>query len=1010
VDEEPQPLRHLRCFSSYLFPHPGIFSTDTWTVILIWARNVTINLLMLLPLSLMVVVLARLSVYAYGLLNTASLAEDSGSLLSAFLIPLVIGFSAMVVALINNARSLREFRMRDPRDRLACDPRDVNGAVHRQIVYPAAIAAMFLTVSIRWLIWKLGAWVGQSPPIAAEEDQISVVAEIQNTFSPYFGLVNWSSAVMHAGLAGLIGAALASRRRERVPSNPSVPRAGAARSIGAGFLVGATVGLGLLAGEMLLRHALWDYITAHLELLEPPTFLAHMVVFGLITMIIAWKNARRDEPNVGKIVVAALVAGMTGGFLLVLLEGLLKEFALWRRPDLMAAFVPPGALLIAVASLIVEIALLGRSVSEGEREWSARISALLTKVALFWLTGAAIILYLPGLFLSSGVILRTLIASGWFGTAVVGVGTGHYLLPKAGKAGALTLTQLAAIASMVFLAGLLGAVALLGSVLLNTPALYDPPGTDVGPFGYYIEGVNGTTLTSLILVGSGAVVLYYIARQLIDVNLFSLNAMYANRLTRCYLGASRPLATWPERWALPRDTRANAGAPSISDAPGAPVPSVRDPNPVTGFDPHDDLDLRALRIGKPQPPAAGATQGDQAAERRYWGPHLLINTTLNLVGSDELALRSRKGESFTLSPLYCGAKTVGYAKLDQTQHHPHKEPNLTLGRAISISGAAVDPNMSFYQSAPLTALLTIFNARLGYWIQTPGAKHWTAKSPRAGDFDLFLTEFFGRTDERGAFVHISDGGHFDNLGVYELIRRRCRYIVALDAEDDWDASDDNLANLIRLCRIDFGVRIQIDTSPLKPEGPDRLTRTHVAIGRIRYDDVDQGEMPGVLVYVKSSLTGDEQPDLQKYARNDQRFPHQPTDFRQSFDEELFECYRCLGDHIAWDVFADAVGQANKEPGRRHSEYVPRLFSKVQNRWTEPPQGENEHFLQLAKLWSELQRDLGARPELAGLSRDLYPELGPAPLCNNGQGDPGEVDRARAEVHAVSRMLQMMEDA
>ena len=156
------------------------------------------------------------------------------------------------------------------------------------------------------------------------------------------------------------------------------------------------------------------------------------------------------------------------------------------------------------------------------------------------------------------------------------------------------------------------------------------------------------------------------------------------------------------------------------------------------------------------------------------------------------------------------------------------------------------------------------------------------------------------------------------MGVYELIRRRCRYIVALDAGAETDPSDPNLATLIRLCRIDFGIRIQIDSSPLRIQGTDRLTKTHAAIGSIRYDDVDQGQLPGVLVYVKISMTGDEPPDLQNYAQSDTNFPYQPTDLRQSFDEQQFECYRCLGDHIASKVFEDVVNRLHSkaEPAPR----------------------------------------------------------------------------------------------
>ena len=417
--------------------------------------------------------------------------------------------------------------------------------------------------------------------------------------------------------------------------------------------------------------------------------------------------------------------------------------------------------------------------------------ARFTITALYWMAVVGIILYLPGLFWSAGAITRAVVASGWLGAAAFGVGTGRYVLPKASKTVAPPLTLLAAIASVLFLAGMIGAVALVASLLANMPALLVPE-DGVGPFDHYIAGVNGSNPLALTLLLIGSYVIYRIAGHLIDVNLFSLNAMYANRLTRCYVGASRPKRNWSVRWALPRDTRANAGAPSIGDATGEPEPPVRDPNPITGFDPRDDLDLRDLRIGA----------DDAGADRRYWGPHLLINTTLNLVGDDQLDWRDRKGESFLLSSLYCGAKTVGYAKLDPTSPDRSVDPNLTLGRAISISGAAVDPNMSFYQSAPLTALLTIFNARLGYRIQKPKPKDWTAESPRFGK--LLLTEFFGQTDGRGEFVHISDGGHFENLGVYELIRRRCRYIISLDSGEDGDPSNDNLAALIRLCRIDFG--------------------------------------------------------------------------------------------------------------------------------------------------------------------------------------------------------------
>ena len=134
--------------------------------------------------------------------------------------------------------------------------------------------------------------------------------------------------------------------------------------------------------------------------------------------------------------------------------------------------------------------------------------------------------------------------------------------------------------------------------------------------------------------------------------------------------------------------------------------------------------------------------------------------------------------------------------------------------------------------------------RLGWWIRNPNAKTWrllwlpwkrTLESSGwdAGSPSLalpLLLELVGITDDRQEYVHLSDGGHFENLAVYELVRRRCRYIVCCDAGTDPGASDDNLANMIRLCRTDFGVRIEIDTAPFAAPGV-RLAQPMALCGR-----------------------------------------------------------------------------------------------------------------------------------------------------------------------------------
>ena len=180
-----------------------------------------------------------------------------------------------------------------------------------------------------------------------------------------------------------------------------------------------------------------------------------------------------------------------------------------------------------------------------------------------------------------------------------------------------------------------------------------------GAAGYFL-GLVGTPFARLGLSLLGAYVLYLVANRFIDVNLFSLHAMYANRLIRCYLGASRRKPRWQARWGGQHDPREGGGAPSLIPSAGANDPQPeRDPNPATGFDLTDDIPLYDFRIGP-------TTIGGRTTGRDYYGPYLLINTTLNLVAGDELAWRDRKGEAFVFTPRHCGSKGVGYANIVET--------------------------------------------------------------------------------------------------------------------------------------------------------------------------------------------------------------------------------------------------------------------------------------------------------------------------------------------------------
>ncbi len=110
----------------------------------------------------------------------------------------------------------------------------------------------------------------------------------------------------------------------------------------------------------------------------------------------------------------------------------------------------------------------------------------------------------------------------------------------------------------------------------------------------------------------------------------------------------------------------------------------------------------------------------------------------------------------------------------------------SLGTAVAISGAAASPNMGYHTSPPVAFLLTLFNVRMGWWLGNPRARYtWRYSSPRIG-LIYMLGELFGTTSSSSDYVSLSDGGHFENLGIYELVRRRCRYIIVGDAEQDED--------------------------------------------------------------------------------------------------------------------------------------------------------------------------------------------------------------------------------
>jgi hypothetical protein len=285
-------------------------------------------------------------------------------------------------------------------------------------------------------------------------------------------------------------------------------------------------------------------------------------------------------------------------------------------------------------------------------------------------------------------------------------------------------------------------------------------------------------------------------------------------------------------------------------------------------------------------------------------PFPLINAALNFVDRDEYRGRGRNSTFFTFSPCHVGSTQVDYMRTEALES---VFPRFKLSSAVAISGAAASANAGRATNPALRFLLALVNVRLGYWLPNPAAVMSDRFAPNArGEYPAFpsagaghlLREMIGALDTESDFINLSDGGHIENLGIYELIRRRCRVIIAIDAEQDGNFSFTSLGDLVRFARIDRAVNIDIDVSVIKPD-KDGISKRHVAIGRIDYG---RGAY-GWLIYMKSSLTGREDESVLKYRAVQKDFPHHSTG-DQFFDEEQFEAYRALGYHMASEASAN----------------------------------------------------------------------------------------------------------
>lgn len=844
--QEPPPLAWLRSYSNYLTPKLGFFSADSWTMIGIALRNLLLNWSVLIPL-----LVAAFMVPRFQIVVLRSIPSTDASVW--LLWPgLVLTFPAMVY-LHYYRPSISKYRRRpavksEQDAPLSTWNFEAQGWFICFCLVPLFLSGYLLTTAWAWYRNALGSLSELTVWSLSAPETFALLGSILHLL-PWFTAMIWQVRDLPLDTTGKF-------LKWRVAEAPFI------------FLSGG-------AGGFLL----WAVLDTETTWAVLPTL-----------------SGSASSP------VSMMV--------------MVKDYAEWYAAFSVAGFI---GIFLLVATLF--IGLTGRFTADHDHEFWGRTGSWFLSTGTVIAGIGALIIFGPGWMAKAGAWTSATIGGAAGILSLLGGFSAKTLLDPSEKADRLSwLTEVGVkIATPLFVVLLIVGLAVGTSflvkgwvTLLGTDTATGWPQTgqwmpepyENGPWTHSLALHNVDPIhlfalwLALILIGS-------VMGICVNVNKFSLHGFYRNRLIRAYLGASRGL--------------------SQSDR--------RTSNQFTGFDPADNIYMAELAGHK-----YDATDHLQAANGRgptpIQVPFHVVNIALNLVRADNLAWQQRKAQSFTVSPLYCGSwQNVGYRRSQEYGYNTGVNRAISMGTAIATSGAAASPNMGYHSSTSVTFLLALFNIRLGWWIGNPGVaggrppfrwigvwlnhvisflpwqtlRNWLTLEPAfrraCPGFSVWplLAELFGFTTSDSRYVYLSDGGHFENLALYEMVLRRCHHIVVIDAGCDPEMSFQDLGNAIRKIRIDQGVDIEIDTTMLKRQSGSSVSRWHHAIGSIRYDKVDDGAPIGTLIYIKPSLTGDEPSDVQDYLAHHPTFPHEPTS-DQFFDESQFESYRRLGEHITWEVF------------------------------------------------------------------------------------------------------------
>jgi hypothetical protein len=925
----PEPIKWLLRYASYLTPRRGLFSTDTWTMAAIWLRNTILNQIPILAGLASGFFLLHLLVLApvYG--RAGFWTHDVAEALGVVSVLVKTGVLATLVAAVSLWALGRNLYRQAKMAQFNGFSKPLENANHESPKRRGLAPELLTNTAVRW--WIILPWLGCAVWMSFWS-QMPTVEDSR---------LRWLPVVIPC------------------------------------LMVLATTWIVIFAGGALGEFDRLHFTPRHENASRRAWRIFRKIVTGLLFVVAG-------------VAASAIACALAYGFVVgswwisesvsrwVGPVGNVPEIDPWRIRLMMLP-----ALLLSVPYVAIELSLglLGRDFMDARREWLARLRAWSLLFGLLWcilvsisLLGPYVVYFLFGkglawVYSTLAAVLAahgTTIFAGWSGKSD-GRPTDKGIL------GFKPMDLLAMLAAPITILGMLTALSFGVSVSVDYLSAI------LEPYGSAWANLWGTVL--VCLAATAAVALIFGWR--VDINEFSMQSFYRNRVTRCYLGASLP---------------------------------NRQADPFTGFDDRTKVKMQNVRAQRIPPlvadllPERFAHLGKPPGE--YHGPFPIFCSTLNLTTGEDLATQERKGASFAFTPLYSGYSVnwtdagenskVSLNGFVPTEDYAYRERGMQVDTAVAISGAAVNPNMGYNSNPALAFLMTFFNVRLGWWISNPRKRNrWRATenrpTPVVAVWYLFK-ELFGAVNDASNYVNLSDGGHFDNMGLYELVRRRCSYIIVCDAEADGEMKFEGMGSAITKCRADFGAEIDLDLRPLQIDPETGFSKTHCVVGTVRYPPPPEeneasaargagrgatagtaceclgeaGDDPytGVIVYLKSSLVGDEPADLLTYKLRHDVFPHDMTS-NQWFAETQFESYRRLGHHVAMSAIQPALPP--DELAIHTREEIDDLFDRMYQIWY-PRTPEMEKYLgDHLRRYEGILAELRSRKELTGLEARLNDE-------------------------------------